>query len=180
MIYEGMKKAAARTGWKLEPATVLEAVLTYSPMTLFGEESGVPMLLERNGSFHTFATNGYFAPPLPFSFSITSEGATGAIAHLLGLHDVEIGDAEFDRAFRLVSKDPAELKRVLTPAVRAVLQELASESRGFGSRFQVTEKVVSLTRGHFGLMTEEETLQDIPVVHRVVRVIQEVTQGAYR
>lgn len=130
------------------------------------------MQLARFSSVHTFSITAFIEPAVPTPFVITTEGLTGAIAHGLGIEDVEVGDPEFDKAFRLVSKDAEALKRLVNPEVQAVLKELATVTAGFGSHFRVTDQVVWLQQSNLGLMTEEETLRDLPVVIRVVKAIK--------
>lgn len=114
-LFEAMVEVGERKGWKLEPASEALAALTYVPVTLRGEESGVRIELARFTALHTFTTTGFIEPAVPTEFVITREGLTGAIAHSLGIEDVEIGDEVFDRTFRIASKDSSAMRRLVTP-----------------------------------------------------------------
>lgn len=172
MLYEGLRAAAAKKGWTIEGDSALREALVTMPIIITGLEGDVPVQLVRASSLHTLATNAFIKPPIASPFDISTEGMTGAIAHVLGIEDVEIGDEAFDREFRLVSKDPDALKKLLTPEVRAVVQELAAETKSFGSHFRVTESVVWLQRPSWGTLTEEEVLRDVPLCVRAVKAIQ--------
>jgi len=54
---------------------------------------------------------------------ITGETMVTRIAAKVGLGDVDVGDAEFDRVFRVQCKDPQEAKQILGPKVRSWLTE---------------------------------------------------------
>jgi hypothetical protein len=178
MLYEGLQKAAEKKGWNLQGASLLREVLTAAPIVIEGNEDGVPIQLHRASALHTFATNAFITPPIVPPFEITTEGVTGAIASALGVEDVKVGDEDFDAAFRLVSKDPAALRKILTPAVRTVVKELALEAQSFGTHFRVTEHVVWLQRPHWGTMTEEDVLRDVPLCVRVVKAFEAAARAA--
>ena len=178
MLYEGLRSAAEKKGWSIEGDSALREALVSMPITITGREGDVPVQLLRASALHTFSTNAFIKPAIASPFDISTEGVTGAIAHALGIEDVEIGDDGFDREFRLVSKDPDALKKLLTPHVRAVVEELAAETKAFGSHFRITESVVWLQRPCWGTMTEEEVLRDIPLCVRAVKTIQAAAQAA--
>jgi len=62
------------------------------------------------------------------TLKITNETVITRIAAKVGLGDVAVGDAEFDRLFRVQCKDPREAKQILGPKVRSWLTE---NGRGF-------------------------------------------------
>ncbi len=163
MLYEGLRAAATKKGWTIEGDSAAREALLSQPITITGQEDGVPVQLVRASALHTLATNAFFKPGITVPFDISTEGMTGAIAHVLGIEDVEVGDEAFDSQFRLVSKDPDALRRLLTPDVRAVIQELAAETNAFGSHFRVTES---------------EVLRDIPLCVRAVQTVQAAAKAA--
>lgn len=171
MLYEGLQKAAEKKGWKLQGANELTEFMLHMPITIEGEEDGVPIQISRASSLHTLATSALFKPNLTPAFEIAREGVKGAIAGALGIEDVKVGDAAFDDAFRLVSKDAEALKKLLTPAVQAIVRELAAATESFGSHFIITESVVWLQRPNWGTLTEDEVLQDVPLVVRAAKAI---------
>lgn len=172
MLYEGLREAAATKGWHLEGASLLREALLSLPITITGEEQGFPVQLHRAGALHTFSTNVFLRPPISVPFQITTEGVTGAIATALGIEDVQIGDARFDSAYRLVSKTPDALKKLLVPEVRGVVDDLAEAAKDFGSHFCITESVVWFQRANWGTMSAEEVLRDIPLCIRVAKTFQ--------
>jgi hypothetical protein len=178
MGYDGLRKAAATKGWTIEGDSALREALVSMPITITGREDGVRVQLVRVSALHTLSTNAFFEPIIRSPFEISTEGVTGAIASALGIEDVQIGDEAFDREFRLVSKEPDALKKLLTPHVRAVVEELAVEAKPFGSHFRITESVVWLQRPNWGTITEEEVLHDIPLCVRAVQTIQAAAKAA--
>jgi hypothetical protein len=176
MLYDGMRQVAERRGWKLDPPNP-GALSLYSSVTLTGSDSGVPIRLERVGGAQTFTTIAYVDPPLPLHFAITHEGVLAKLAHLVGFHDVEIGDPEFDKSFRIAAKDPAAVKRLLNPSLRALLTKLSAQTKPLGMRgFRVTEEGVSLTRVtgiDDMVMSPEALLADVPITVAVVRALKE-------
>jgi hypothetical protein len=178
MLYDGLRKAAETKGWSIAGDSVLIEALVSLPITITGQEDGVPVQLFRAGALHTFATTAFISPAISAPLEISTEGVTGAIASALGIEDVKIGDEAFDREFRLVSKEPDLLKKLLTRDVRAVVQELATEAKPFGSAFRITESVVWLQRPSWGTMKEEDVLRDIPLCVRAVKAIQTAAKAA--
>jgi hypothetical protein len=172
-MYEGMQALAEIAGWKLDPPHP-GALHLYSSVTLTKEESGIPVRLERIGGAQLFTTLAFLEPPLPFSFAISNEGLIGALKHLVGIHDIEVGDAAFDKAFRIVSKDEAAVKKLLNAEVRASLTDLLHATNPLGMRgFQVSEHGASLTRvtDPFSL-SPDQLVADVPVVIAVVQAMQ--------
>jgi len=60
-----------------------------------------------------------------FRFHLSPEGLIGRFGKLLGLQDVQVGDAAFDRAFLVRSSDEAKVRQFLAnPSIRAAMLEL--------------------------------------------------------
>ncbi len=60
-----------------------------------------------------------------FRFHISPEGFMGRVGKLLGLQDVQTGDATFDRAFLVRASDEEKVRQFLAnPSVRAAMLEL--------------------------------------------------------
>jgi hypothetical protein len=172
-MYEGMQAAASRPGWKLEPANP-GVMHLYAAVALLGSEAGVPVRVERVGGAQSLTTMAFLDPPLPFHFAITHEGFVDTIKSLVGFHDIEIGDAAFDKSFRVVSKDVDAVKRLLVPEVRDALTKLSAAVHPFGMRgFHVSEHGVSVTRvTGAGAVSTEEALGDVPVTVAVVQALR--------
>jgi hypothetical protein len=171
MWFQGMRTVAEQRGWQLLPSDP-GFIDVYSVVTLMGEEGRTPLRLERSGGTHMYATSAFFLPKMPVVFTIRHQGVGGDIANLVGFHDIEIGDPEFDRSFRLISANPAWLIRLLTPQVREALVQLSEATTAFGMGFQVSEYGVTVTRTYMTMMTPEEVLFDVPLVTGAVRVLQ--------
>lgn len=180
-MFDGMRDAAKSKGWALNPANP-GMMDVYGSVTLTGEEEDVLVRLERLAAIHQFSTTAYLRPALPFSLSLRFEGVRGAIAHLLGMHDLEVGDANFDKTFRIVAseKDADAVRKVLTPEVRELLFALSEEARAFGNAFSVTEAAVNLSRQYMMPMSEDEVLLDVTRVVGVARAMKQAAQGLYR
>lgn len=58
------------------------------------------------------------------------QNALHAIAKLLGMQDIEIGDAEFDREFILKAESETLLKAFLSPEVRRVIRRVKNDVPG--------------------------------------------------
>lgn len=186
MAFEAMKDAAQRLGWKLTPENpgMLDI---YSVVTITGVDSGVPVLLDRRAATYGFATIGFIDPPLPVPFMITTEGVGGTIANALGMHDIEIGDAAFDKQFRITSKDPDFMKRLLTPEMKALIAKLHALTEPVFNGFKVTEGAISVERSYVtNMITPEDIVADIPHVVAAVRTLEETpalvqaSAGGYR
>ena len=173
MAFEAMKDAAQRLGWKLTPQDpgMLDV---YSVVTISGVESGVPILLERRAAMYGFTTFGFITPPLLMPFMFTTEGVGGKIANALGMHDIEIGDAAFDKKYRIGSKDPDYMKRLLTPELKALIENLDAQTMPVFNGFKITEGAVSIERSYMtNMIVPENIVADIPLVVSAVRALKE-------
>lgn len=145
-MYEGMQALAHTGQWVLTPPNPGVFDL-YSTVTLSANVSGTAVRLERVGGFQMFTTRAALEPALPFHFAVTIEGFLGKLKHLVGFHDIAVGDPAFDKAFRVVSKDVDGVKAVLIPPVRAAITHLVSANNPFPiNGFTVSEGGVSVTR----------------------------------
>jgi hypothetical protein len=100
----------------------------------------VTIFLESRGSGRTetkyTVVRADYATPLPFEMRIGAEGAFTRLGKaLFDLRDLEIGDAEFDRAVRIKTADEAGARAALgKPGARdAVLGLLALSSSAFAT-----------------------------------------------
>jgi hypothetical protein len=66
-----------------------------------------------------------FLNPAGFRFQITRKGPLSGLAKMLGMQDIEVGDAEFDEAFIIKSNDEATVRELLAnPGIRQKIQAL--------------------------------------------------------
>jgi hypothetical protein len=175
-MYATIQAAAAQRGWKLEPPNPGLHNL-YSSVALSGAESGVPVRIEYVAGAQSFTTIAALDPPIPIHFAITHEGFIGTLKHLVGFRDVEVGDAAFDKAFRVVSKDGDAVRKLLTPEVREALTKLYAATNPLGMRaFHVSEHGVSLTRVTAPDVIDakglDDLLADLPVTLAVVHALR--------
>lgn len=119
-----------------------EALALYSTVTVTGRHKGFHVIFERQASLYTFHTRVVFEPPLPVAFKLTREGVVTKLGRMLGLPDVEIGDPEFDAAFKIVTDDRDKLAMLLTPEVKAALFALQAN----GGSAQITEHFIDVQR----------------------------------
>ncbi len=148
----------------------------YRTVSISGVESGIPFLLERRAVTYGFSTTALIDPPLAKPFVITPEGVTGSIASFLGFKDVEIGDAEFDKKFRIGADEPDFVKRLLTTEVKAALVPLLP-SHGF----RVSESAVVIDQIYpTNMILPEHIVQEIPKAIAVVRALKMAAVQGYR
>lgn len=173
MLFEGMRQVATQKQWHIDPADPgATDAMPFRRVTLTGTEEGVVIRLERCAGNHSFTTAAVFGVAFPWSFVISHQGLGGDLASLIGFEDIEVGDPEFDRTFRIVSNDVEKTKALLTAEVQAKLKDLDRAATGFGSRFEVTNHAVSLTRAYFTPMASEEVLRDVPTVIGALRALR--------
>ena len=177
--------AALQYGWNLEP----DGPDDVGVVTLSGSRDGVPIRIARDAKFN-LSTTAFIEPPLGVAFAITHQGIGGALANLLGFHDVRVGDDAFDREFKIASADPDGLRRFLTAEVKTALFALAEQARGgqvpsrpianpFSVReFQVTDSA-AVMNGAVRVMgtTVDDIVADIAPV---VAVVSALTAAARR
>jgi hypothetical protein len=175
ILYEGFRQVAGAKGWTLDPADpgVLDAMDPFNSVTLSGSEGDVRVRLERWAYGNQFTSFALIEPKLPVKVAMSSEGPLTKLGHLVGIHDVEVGEPEFDRRLRVVGDDPAVIKQLLTPKVRELLVRLDESTRSFDSRFHVAEGVISVLRIHLGPMSADDVLHDVPLITDLARALRE-------
>lgn len=67
-------------------------------------------------------------PPLEADFTIGKENVLTKVFRRAGVHDIELGDAEFDEIYRVTGPDPDVIRRLFHKDVRAALVLLAKGS----------------------------------------------------
>ena len=180
-LFNGMRQVAEHKQWKLDPPDPGALDTTaFQHVHLTGSEDGIPIHLDAHASVYRFTTTASIEPSIPWTFVITHQGLGGDLANLIGFQDIEVGDAEFDKRFRIVSKEIDKTKALLTPDVRTQLKKLDDAAKGFGASFEVTDHAVSFSRSSLASITsvtyadtEEAVLKDVPAVLGVVRALKE-------
>ena len=84
-----------------------------------------------------------FLNPAGFRFQIYRKGPFSGLAKMLGMQDIEVGDAEFDEAFIIKSNDEATVREFLAnPMIRQSIQalprvrlEIKDNEGWFGTKF---------------------------------------------
>ncbi len=140
-MFEAMRQAGEALGLELHPADP-GYFDVYSTVSLTGTYDGVEIVLERQAATYQFSTRALVGAKLPVTFALTRENALHKLANAVGLKDAQLGDAEFDAAFRVVTNDVAGLTKLLTPAVRAELWAFHKA----GVSFKVTNLFAEIDR----------------------------------
>ena len=99
--------------------------LAFEDGRIHGVLDGVP--IQMWFGTHSVHTMAMLSQAAPFEIGIATKGLVEKAAELFGSHGGQIGDAAFDKVFRVKGTDPARLAKLLTPEARAALLEIASE-----------------------------------------------------
>lgn len=106
-------------GLSMEPK---ESALLSSYVALDGEVDGVRVHVRQwVGQFVHVELSAFVDPPADMRLSIRTAGLGTKLGHLLGKHDVDVGDPAFDEAFEVKGDEPERVKALLTPELRAGL-----------------------------------------------------------
>jgi hypothetical protein len=175
MSIDAMKTAAIRLGWRLTP-TEPSVFETHSILSIFGHDDGVPVRLDRDPPTYTFTTTAFFEQAIPFDFMVTTESMGDKLRHIAGFHDVEIGDPDFDRVFKLETSSPERLKALLHEDMKSVLFALRDAADPSGRRgFRVTPLGISITRVYPPvLFTAQDAIADLPLAVSTVKKVNEL------
>ncbi len=72
-----------------------------------------------------------FSPsPFPFEFTIGKEGFFHKIGKVMGMNDIQFGDEEFDKKFRLKSKSEDQFRSLLNYKLQQALALIGDDLRG--------------------------------------------------
>lgn len=99
-----------------------------------GEVHGVPVTLrtatQGAGSMERLLTvvEARFEPELPLDVHLGRENVLSKLAHNLGVHDVEFGDARFDAVYRVRGHDRESLQRLFDDEARLALAVLSRDA----------------------------------------------------
>lgn len=132
--YEGPGKEAQFAMYERQPSFLRKLFAALGPWRLTGERDGLRIEIYeetrssgKNSTTYTVA-RVHYPRPLPYELRAAKEGFFTKIGKaLFGLQDVEVGDPEFDREFRVKAGDPlaarlllgrAEIQRPLLEALR--------------------------------------------------------------
>lgn len=72
-----------------------------------------------------------FDPPIPIEFELQHENVLTKIRRVFGQPDLEFGDPEFDKLYRVRSPHPEAMQRLFSAATRAALVTMAKGSADF-------------------------------------------------
>jgi hypothetical protein len=121
-MYPIYHELASRLGLTMVPAD--PGIMTFT-IDLRGELEGRPVHIHRyvGGGGHA-VVRAYFRPPLGMGLEIVRASILDRVGELVGLHDLEIGDPDFDRAFRVKARAPERVHEFLRADVRRALLAL--------------------------------------------------------
>jgi hypothetical protein len=150
--------------------------LTFEEGRIHGAVDGVAVQMWFGAhSVHTLAV---LVRAAPFELGIATKGLVAKAAELFGSHAGEIGDAEFDKVFRVKGADPAKVSALLTADARKALLEVASEEL----HPAVDAHSVHLRRFSGGAVSDSEIVieRDFREAARLSRVLGQSFSHAYR
>lgn len=76
------------------------------------------------------------------TFSLRPQGLGTKLMEMFGSHEIQVGDAEFDRRWYIQTNQPDFLRAALLPEVRAKLDALANDRGVLGPQVQLEKGVV--------------------------------------
>lgn len=121
-MYPIYHELAARLGLAMTP--VDPGIMTFA-IDLRGELEGRPVHIRRHVGRGGYALiRAPFRPPLGIGLEIVRASLLDRVGELVGLHDLEIGDPDFDRAFRVKAQAPERVQALLRADVRRALLAL--------------------------------------------------------
>lgn len=145
-------RLAARLGLRQSP----------NPTTIFTQMTSLDGLLDgeivqvrRIHGANTLITRAAVQHPIPFYFEIGPETLLSKLGHLVGKHDVELGEKDFDAKFKIATKDLDKLRALLTPAMREALDALHRDKW----EFVVANTGVELVSAPMGTSDTEEVIE---------------------
>lgn len=161
--YEGTGKAARFAMYEKQPAFLRKFFAALGPWRLTGERDGLRIEIYeetrstgKNSTTYTVA-RVHYPKPLPYELRAAKEGVFTKIGKaIFGLQDVEVGDPEFDREFRVKAGDPLAAKLLLG---RGEIQRPLLEALRRYPAFRVESAFVHFEK--VGIRTGAEELQAI-------------------
>lgn len=150
--------------------------LTFEDGRIHGAVDGVPLQMWFGA--HSVHTVAVLLRPAPLELSVATKGLVAKVAELFGSHTGELGDADFDRVFRVKTADVARAAALLTPAARKALLEIASEDL----HPAVDAHSVHLRRFSHGAVYDDEAVieRDFREAARLSKVLGQAFGAAYR
>ncbi|MDQ3035403.1 MAG: DUF3137 domain-containing protein [Myxococcota bacterium] len=113
---EGWRRFAEARGFELDVAG----------MRMAGRYEGLPVEVktERRGGERWTWITARIDPPLGMVLALARQGRLAGLARLVGVQDIQLGDAEFDRRFVVKGGPDVLVREALTPPVRRALVAL--------------------------------------------------------
>jgi hypothetical protein len=136
--FEPFQWAARQLGVRMEPA---ESKLLSDRIVLDGTVNGIRVhIVQTKGEIVWVDFAAYLDPPADLRLSVRPAGLASKLGVLLGRHDIEVGEKEFDSAFDIKADEPARAKAFLTPGLREALLTWKKT----GAEFWITDEEVHL------------------------------------
>jgi hypothetical protein len=150
--------------------------LAFEDGRIHGTVDGVPVQMWFGA--HSVHTVAMLTRPAPIELGVATKGLVAKVAEVFGSHSGELGDAAFDKVFRVKAADPTRIAALLAPPARTALLEVASEDL----HPAVDAHSVHLRRFSGSAVSDSEAVieRDFREAARLARVIGESFGSAYR
>jgi hypothetical protein len=165
--YDMFAKVAADLGFTIEPR---ENRLLLAEHTIEGSLDGVHVKVwQWQGQFVHVEYTAWLSPPADMRLHVQREGIVGKLGHLFGKHDIEVGDPEFDRAWKVKADEPARAQALLNPEVRKVLAAWKKADLNV----RITDETVHfwMIPGSYRTVAQDELVQNIRALAAIVTVL---------
>ncbi len=169
--YDDFGAVAQRLHFRIDPP---EKHLLAAEHSIDGVLDGVHVYVRQwQGQWVHVEFTAWLTPALDLRLLIERESVGAKLGHLVGRHDIEIGDPELDRAWKIKADEPERAKALFTPAVRAAM--LGWKKSGVPLR--ITDETVSfwVTPGAYSTLSQPVLEQDIRAAVGLVTALAAAT-----
>jgi len=143
--------------------------IMWPTLTLSGLFEGIPIFVHKRP--HFVDTRAMIAPAVTFPFVVGPETILTKLGHVFGVHDDEIGDPDFDKAFKIETPHVGALKKLLTPKLREAL----NVAKAADVPFKLTEQAISISIAHSNIdpPTHQNVLNRMQHASRLAQAVRE-------
>jgi hypothetical protein len=164
-MYGVYRQLAAEFQLALSPPD--PGMMTFN-FVLAGNFDGHPIHLSRwCGKGARIDITSPLQPHLDLGFALTRSGVMSKVAEWLGKTDIQLDDAEFDRAFTIRGDEPARVRALLNPALRNTIAGITAKD------FELSDAEFSATRP----VSDEDHRTLVYALDEAVRVARAVGEA---